>query len=280
MTIKETLKKVIEELKKEGIEDASNKARILLAHILKIRKEEILLKTEEEFPIELESVWKNSVEKLKKQVPLQYLIHHQEFMKLDFYVDEKVLIPQPDTEILVEEVIQIAKKKPNGSILDVCSGSGCIGISLAHYLKGAKVTLSDISIEALKIAKQNAEKNGVQVDITDSNLWENIQEKHWDIIVSNPPYIRKKEILGLSREVQQEPVIALDGGEDGLDFYRKIIFQADQFLFPAGYLALEIGYDQKEEVLSFIEQAKVYEKVICKEDLAGRDRVIIAKRKG
>lgn len=209
---------------------------------------------------------------------MQYITNQQEFMKLNFYVDENVLVPRPDTEILVEEVIKIVKKQKKEQILDLCTGSGAIGISIAKYVASSNVVLADISKEALQVAKKNAKQNGVEKQITliQSNLFEKIQTT-FDIIVSNPPYIRSKVIKTLQKEVQQQPQIALDGGEDGLFFYRDIIKKAKQYLNPNGYLCLEIGYDQKESVIGLLEESNQYQEIENKKDLSENDRVIIAK---
>ena len=183
--------------------------------------------------------------------PLQYITNHQEFMGYDFFVDENVLIPQPDTEILVEEVLKLAQAKKNCTILDMCTGSGCIGISLAKRLqKDVQITLVDISNKALKVAEKNAINNKVNVQLIQSDMFNNIDtSKKYDIIVSNPPYIETDEILNLNKQVQNEPHLALDGGKDGLDFYRIFANEAYKYLNKGGYLCLEIGYNQKEKVI-------------------------------
>ena len=200
-------------------------------------------------------------------------------MKLNFYVDENVLIPRQDTEVLVEEVIQIAKKIKAKKILDLCTGSGAIAISLAKYLENVQLTALDISGKALDIAIANAKNNHVQDRITfvESNLFQDLAQEKYDIIVSNPPYIRSEEIEKLDKEVKREPKVALDGGKDGLEFYRKIIDQGYQYLKYGGYICLEIGYDQKEEVIKIIEDKKQYVGTYCKKDLYDNDRVIVTK---
>lgn len=202
-------------------------------------------------------------------------------MKLDFYVDENVLIPRADTEILAEEVINNCNrnKKDRYKILDLCTGSGIVGISLAKYIKNCEVVCVDISKKALEIAEKNAKNNEVDKQITflTSDLLEGLPKEKYDIIVSNPPYIKREIIRTLEEEVQKEPLMALDGGWDGLDFYRKIIHQADEYLKYGGYLCLEIGYDQKIDVIELIEQEEKYVDTYCKKDLYGNDRVIITK---
>ena len=203
----------------------------------------------------------------------------QEFMRMNFFVNEDVLIPRPDTESLVEEVISIAKRINAKKILDLCTGSGVIAISLAKYIKNSEITAVDISKKALNIAKKNAINNNVQNQITfvESNLFEKIKKEKYDVIVSNPPYIRRNVIKTLDKEVQREPKIALDGGYDGLDFYRKIINKSDEYLKFKGYLCLEIGYDQKIDVIELIENEEKYVETYCKKDLYGNDRVIITR---
>ncbi len=198
-------------------------------------------------------------------------------MKLDFYVDENVLIPRQDTEILVEEVINNCNKNVKSSykILDLCSGSGIVGVSLAKYIKNADVVCADISKSALEIAKQNARKNKVNnIKFVCSNMFSNIKDK-FDIIVSNPPYIKRNVIKTLQKEVQKEPNIALDGGIDGLDFYKIIACEAYKYLYGNGGLFLEIGYDQKEEVMSLLKRSGEYRNIYSKKDLYGNDRIVV-----
>ena len=198
-------------------------------------------------------------------------------MKMDFFVDENTLIPRQDTEILVEEVIKIANKMMKPKILDLCTGSGIIAISLKKYIPNAEVTGIDISEKALDVANKNAQKLNTEVKFLKSDLFENIGKNKFDIIVSNPPYIKKEEIKKLSKEVQKEPEIALDGGYDGLDFYRRILDRAINYLKTGSYLCLEIGYNQKEDVMKLIEEKQDYKKTYCKKDLYGCDRIIITQ---
>ena len=219
----------------------------------------------------------NNIEKIANGVPLQHITHTQEFMKMDFFVNENVLIPRPDTEILVEEVINLAKKIDNPKILDLCTGSGAIAISIAKNVPSAEVLAIDISEKALEVAKKNSQKLQAKVKFEKSNLFSNIGKMKFDIIVSNPPYIKKTDIKLLSNEVQKEPEIALDGGYDGLDFYRKISNQAIDYLKFGSYLCFEIGYDQKEDVTEIIKNTKHFNNTYCKKDLFGNDRVIVTK---
>jgi len=279
MRIEELLKEAKKQLLKNEVEDASLIARVLLQLALKMDRNEIISKQTEEVNKEKEKQYKKTIEKIIEGIPLQYITNTQEFMKLKFYVDENVLIPQPDTEILVEEVLKIAKKENKEKILDICAGSGCIGISLAYYLENAKVTMSDISKNAIDIAKKNSKNNKVveRTSFIKSDLFENIKEK-FDIIVSNPPYIETNIIKTLSKQVQNEPTVALDGGEDGLLFYKKIIEKAPYFLNNNGYLCMEIGYDQKEKVIELVKKENAFLKIEAKQDLAGNDRIIICQK--
>lgn len=276
MKIKNILERGMEVLKETEVEEYKLKCRMLLANILGSSKEYLLIHGEEEIPKELENEFFLKIERVKKNEPIQYILNCQEFMGLEFYVDENVLIPQPDTEILVEEIIKISNK-PKMKILDLCTGSGAIGISLYKLLKNAEVYASDISNEAINIAKKNANKNNVKIEFIKSDLFENFSKEYkFDIIVSNPPYIKTEVIQTLSEEVKREPVLALDGGRDGLKFYRKIIKESKNFLNPNGYLAFEIGYDQKEKVQNlFIENG--YKNIYSKKDLSENDRIVIAQ---
>lgn len=279
MNIKENINYAIKKLRENKIEEPVLTAKILLSFFLGVSKEYLIINQEERVIEQVEQKYKKAIDKIIKGYPIQYITQKQEFMKLNFHVNENVLIPRADTEILVEEVIKYAiiinKEKIN--ILDLCTGSGAIGISLAKYITNSFVTMSDISIEALEVARINVKNNNVEnkTKIIQSNLFENIQAK-FDIIVSNPPYIEKNEISKLDINVQNEPLIALDGGIDGLDFYRKIADNANNYLNENGLLFLEIGYNQKESVTSIIENTNMYKNIECTKDLSGNNRVIKA----
>lgn len=281
MKVKEAIHWGIEELKKKDIQEARLKVYILLSHILQKDRSYLLGYEEEEIEKKKQEVYQEGIRKLQDNIPIAYVIRNREFMGLSFEVNEHVLIPQPDTEILVEKVLELTKNTSDLSILDLCTGSGCIGISLAYYHEKANVTLSDISKEALEVAKKNAERLQVSshTSVIASNLFENIaKDKQFDVIVSNPPYIASAVIPTLDKEVQKEPHLALDGGEDGLSFYKRIIQEAGNYLKEEGYLALEIGYDQKESVMQLMQKTGQYKKITTLQDLAGKDRAIIAKK--
>ena len=276
MTIKQTLAKGTIMLKSSNIESPKLKARLLLQYILKKPRQYLIVYDNQEVDKKAQWEYFVNIEKLTKGVPLQHITHTQEFMKMDFYVDENVLIPRPDTEILVEEVIKIAQKIDSPKILDLCTGSGAIAISLKKYIPNAQVYAVDISKKALEIAQKNANRLEANVKFIESNLFDKVKKEKFDIIVSNPPYIKKSDINYLSQEVQKEPQIALDGGYDGLDFYRKISYQAIDYLKFGSYLCFEIGFDQKE-VMEIIDKVEHYKGTYCKKDLCGNDRIIITQ---
>ena len=263
----------------KDVDEGSFKAKILLEHILKVKREYIIAHCEDIVSNEQVTLYQAKLEEIKKGKPIQYITHYQEFMKLDFYVDENVLIPQPDTEILVEKVIEILKNKKNTcSVLDMCTGCGAIGISIAKYIPKADVYVSDISKSALQIAKKNALKNGVEnIHFILSDRFKSIYKKDFDIIVSNPPYIETDMIKDLPTEVKNEPHLALDGGNDGLDFYRTLSNQSISYLKSNGYLCLEIGYQQKEEVSKLLKN--YFKNIKIFQDYGGRDRVVISEVK-
>ena len=275
MTIKQLLNKGMIMLKSNQIDSPKLKARLLLQYVLGLKREQIIIYDNKEITQQKEKTYMQNLEKLIKGIPLQHITNTQEFMKMNFYVNSKVLITRPQTEILVEEIIKLRKTKKNPTILDLCTGSGAIAVSIAKYLPNCKVYASDISQEAIEIAKMNAKNNDVDVEFIKSDLFEKLIGMKFDIIVSNPPYIRTSVIKTLDAEVQKEPMLALDGGKDGLDFYRRIVEEAYSHLKYNSYLCFEIGYDQKEEVTEIIKNAKVYSETYCKKDLYGNDRVIV-----
>ena len=277
MNIRQIIEKGAIELKINGIEMPKTKARMLIQFILNKPRQYIIVNDQKNLEKETEETYFKCIDMLKQGMPIEHITHQKEFMKLNFYVDENVLIPRQDTEILVEEVIDIAKKIKAKKILDLCTGSGAIAVSLAKYIDNCEVTALDISPKALEIAKLNAKNNEVENKITfiESDIFENLPLEKYDIIVSNPPYIKKEIIKTLNKDVQREPRIALDGGNDGLDFYRKIIKEAYEYLKFKGYLCLEIGYDQKEDVIQLINQEDKYINTYSKKDLFGNDRIVV-----
>lgn len=277
MTIKQAITKGMIMLKSNNVESPKLKARLLLQYVLDRPRQYIIVYDNKEIDKQQQWQYFVNIEKLTKGIPLQHITHRQEFMKMDFFVDENVLIPRPDTEILVEEVIKIAQKYNSPRILDLCTGSGAIAISLKKFVPNADITAVDISEKALEIAQKNAKKLETKINFLKSDLFDKLDNKKFDIIVSNPPYIMKDEIKKLSEEVQKEPKIALDGGEDGLDFYRIITEQAINYLKTGSFLCFEIGYNQKNDVIKIIEDEQNYKNTYCKKDLYGNDRIIITQ---
>lgn len=276
MRLQELIKYGKDQLKNNKIDDETIKAKALLKYILNVDDAYLIIHNNEIQSTEIEKKYKDLMEELIEGKPLQYIMHTQEFMNLNFYVDENVLIPQPDTETLVLQAIKRIKQYENNNIkvLDLCTGSGAIAISLAKEFenKNVQVYASDISDKALEVAKKNSKKNDVHINFINSNMFENIDEK-FDIIVSNPPYIETETIKKLSKDVQQEPHIALDGGFDGLVFYKIIASEYEKYLNDNGTLLLEIGYNQKQSVIELF----INRNVECIKDLAQNDRVIIVK---
>ncbi len=278
MNIKQALEEAKNILKSNNFEDSNIIAKELLSYVLKKDKVYLTINLDSDLT-DIEYVeFTKYIEQIIDGKPLQYITQKQEFMGMEFFMNENVLIPQPDTEILVETVLDICKRYGNQSlrILDLCTGSGAIAISLSKILN-TQVFASDVSTKALEVAEKNNILKNSKVEFIESNLFEQINGEKFDIIVSNPPYIKNEEIKSLSKQVQNEPYIALAGGEDGLDFYRKIIDEAYKHINKNGYLCLEIGYDQKADLIKLIKQNENYEYENCIKDLSNNDRCIIAK---
>lgn len=276
MRVRDVLSGAVEELRRYDVEEPVGKARRVLAYVLGRSKEYLISHDGEEISSCDVEKFACCIRKLINGVPIQYILGYQEFMEIEFDVNENVLIPQPDTEILVYEVLNIARKYSEPKILDLCTGSGAIAVSISRNIPSAQVWASDISEEAIKIAKRNDKYN--KVTFVHSDLFENINAK-FDIIASNPPYIKSDEIKTLSKEVQNEPTIALDGGKSGLDFYEKIINNANKYLTLQGHLCLEIGEDQKDAVLEIFKTSNIWAEIETYKDLGNNDRVITAKLK-
>ena len=259
-----------------GIEEAALDARLLLEHICGTDRNTLLVHGDRTVSPEEEKQYLDAVERRSRRIPLQQITGQQEFMGLPFWVNSNVLIPRQDTEVLVEEVL---KHTHDGMrILDMCTGCGCILISILHYSNDCEGLGVDISSPALEVAEENAERllsgrTGVSARFLQSDLFEAVDGKY-DILVSNPPYIRSAVVDTLMPEVKDyEPRIALDGEEDGLVFYRRILSDCKKNLKKGGMLFFEIGYDQAEAVKGMMEQAGFLE-VTVKKDFGGLDRVV------
>lgn len=277
MTYQEIIKKITDELKTAGVPDPETDARFFLEEAAGTDYSHLLMQLRDEVPDEVSASLEKYIEARKHRIPLQQILGFTEFMGLKFYVNEHVLCPRQDTEVLIE---QILKNDIGGSrVLDLCTGSGCIAVSLAK-LGGADVTATDISEEALTVAARNAQENEVDVHFFRGDLYDALpSDEKYDIIVSNPPYIRTQVIDTLAPEVRDhEPRIALDGDADGLAFYRRIINDAGTYLNEGGRLYFEIGFDQGKAVSELLRN-NAYEDIHVIKDYSHNDRVVAAKRR-
>ena len=271
MTLEKTLANGRQALEEAGIAEAALDAWYLLEHIGKFDRSYFYLHYQDEIEEEQLQEYLTLVKKRAERVPLQYITGEQAFMGLAFKVNSSVLIPRQDTELLVETALGVLQ--PDMRVLDLCTGSGCILISLLHYAKEIAGVGSDVSKQALITAKENAKANDVEAEWVRSDLFANLTGT-FDVIVSNPPYIPTREIETLMPEVRDfEPVEALDGKEDGLFFYERILTESSGFLNPGGYLMFEIGHDQGEAVSALMKQAG-YDQVRVIRDLSGLNRVV------
>lgn len=274
MTYREAVEFGTKCLTDAGVPDAALDAWYLLQMVCKIERSYYYVHGEEDITQDAQKEYEIAVHKRAEHIPLQYIIGEQEFMGLRFKVNSNVLIPRQDTETLVEQVLKIVK--PGMKVLDLCTGSGCVLISVLKNAPELTGMGSDISKTALLVAKENAKLHEVDAEWVRSDLFDNITET-FDVIMANPPYIPTGEILSLMPEVRDfEPENALDGGADGLDFYRKIAGQVKDYLNPGGYVYMEIGYDQGEAVSELMRNAGFTEVEVIK-DLARNDRVVKGK---
>ena len=264
----------MQKLKEAEIGEAQLDARLLLEEVCGTDHNTLLCHGDREVSEAEEEQYRKALEQRAVHVPLQHLLGYQDFMGLRFQVNEYVLIPRQDTEILVEEAMRYLHDGMR--ILDLCTGSGCILLSLLHYSNDCEGVGVDISQEALRVAAQNAELLDIKADFLKSDLYEKVTGK-FDLLVSNPPYIERKVIPTLMEEVREyDPYIALDGGEDGLDFYRRICEGAKQRLNEHGKLFLEAGYGEAEEIKKMLENDFNVEII---KDISGIDRIIKAELK-
>lgn len=259
--------------------DARIDAKLLMIYLLDYNESQLLLNRQKEMPEDKLQAYQNAILTRAAGVPLQHITHEQEFMGLDFYVNENVLIPRQDTESLIEKILEKSKEMKLETGIDIGTGTGCIGISLAYYIKELCMTLVDISEKALKVANQNIKMHHLEkkVHTLQSDVLSAYKGERVDLIVSNPPYIAKKNMADLMVEVKDhEPHLALTDEGDGLYFYRTISACAKGYLKKGGLLAYEIGCDQGEAVTNILKD-EGYEEVELFQDLAGNDRIIIAK---
>lgn len=268
-----------ERLGMANIPEAELDARLLLEYVCGTTRHDLLVHGDREVDNAMIDKYNEMLTRRENRIPLQHITGSQEFMGLNFVVNEHVLIPRQDTEILVEQAWKSAKGEKR--ILDMCTGSGCILISLLHLLPQCSGVGVDISKDALTVAKKNGEsilQDKEQIQWIESDLFTNVQGE-FDIIVSNPPYIRTKVIEELMPEVKEhEPILALDGLEDGLYYYKRITEEASGYLKAGGMIFYEIGYDQAEDVSTLL-KSNGYTEIEVIRDYAGLDRVVCGKRR-
>ncbi len=259
---------------------SSDHAKMLLSSYLDVNPLELLTILDKEVDSDIEKLYKSSLEALKENKPIQYVIGNVNFYGLKFIVNKNVLIPRFETEELVEQVVEYTKdlNKDKIKILDLGCGSGAIGLTLKSILKDSEVTLTDISKDALEVAKLNANNLNLDVTFIESDWFSNVKLEKYDIIVSNPPYIRTDEEI---EEIvkKNEPSLALYGGVDGLDCYRKILANIKQYLNNKFLIAFEIGESQKEEIYDIVDKYLKDIEITCKKDLYGRNRMIFVRNK-
>lgn len=259
---------------------SSDHAKILLSSYLDVNPLELLTILDKEVDSDIEKLYKSSLEALKENKPIQYVIGNVNFYGLKFIVNKNVLIPRFETEELVEQVVEYTKdlNKDKIKILDLGCGSGAIGLTLKSILKDSEVTLTDISKDALEVAKLNANNLNLDVTFIESDWFSNVKLEQYDIIVSNPPYIRTDEEI---EEIvkKNEPSLALYGGVDGLDCYRKILANIKPYLNNKFLIAFEIGESQKEEIYDIVNKYLKDIEITCKKDLYGRNRMIFVRNK-
>jgi release factor glutamine methyltransferase len=279
-TIRRLLEWTENYFKSKSQESPRLEAQILLAHTLKCPKIELYTRPDFEPTEEVRTQFRELIKKRVEGCPVAYLVGYREFHSLNFEVNSAVLIPRPETELLIVEADRLLKSKPEASVLDLGSGSGNIPIALAHSHKKVKITSVDISSEALEVARRNAAKHQVEsrIEFVQSDLFASIPEgTQFDLIVSNPPYITPAEFESLPVGVKNfEPKLALLGGADGLDFYRRIASAAKRFLAPGGSLLLEIGYTQGEAVTQLLRE-NGFAEVRLLQDHARHPRVVVAR---
>lgn len=260
-----------------GVDHARSEGDLLLAHVLETSRDQLYLQREREVPWADKVRYWEFLQRRGNREPLAYILKTREFMGLEFYVDPRVLIPRPETELLVEKTLEmVIRIESDRKVLDLCTGSGAVAVAIAHYLPGTKVIATDLSEDALTVARRNGKKNQVKVDFRQGDLFQPVTGEKFHIIVSNPPYVTEEEYTQCSLEVRKEPTLALLGGEDGLDFYRRIALEGDEYLLSGGTIILEIGNTQGSKVAAlFADQG--YETVVLP-DYAGWDRMVLAKK--
>ena len=280
MTIGEAYRKASRELAEKGIPDPKEDACLILSHLTGLSSMEIrLTKAEQSLSIEQEQRLASLLLSRAQRIPLQYLLGEQWFYGRHFRVDSRVLVPRQETETLCELGISFLneRKAKQPSALDLCTGSGAIAITLQCECSSASVTASDLSGGALELAVENAALYDSPIHFVQGDLWEPFSGQRFDLILSNPPYIPTEECQTLQEEVRREPRMALDGGKDGFDFYRRIAIDGWKHLLPGGMLAMEVGDGQAKDVSELLRREKHYQKIQIHCDLYGKERIVSAR---
>jgi release factor glutamine methyltransferase len=294
-TVSEILDKTTRHLKRKGIPEPRIDAEVLLAHVLKIERLEIYLNLDCQLTDKDLSTYDKLIERRVRREPVAFIIGHKEFMGLKFFLNKDVLIPRPETEILVEKVIEkvrnIRKWRSCGYrrdsstiIVDLCTGSGNIAISLARNIASCKIYAIDISKGAIQVARKNAKFHKVKgkIEFLSGDLFSPLEmlnsNLEVDFVVSNPPYVKSSDLILLPPEIKKEPLSALEGGDDGLDFYQRIIPEASKYLVDGGYLIMEIGDYQGKAVMNLIKKERQFGPPQLVKDYAGLDRVVVAQK--
>ena len=268
-------------LLQKGIDNARFDADLLLAGVLHVSRDRLYLDRDLKLSEQEEMDYREGILRRAQHEPLQYILKRQEFMGLSFGIDERVLIPRADSELLIEKWLELVRLEEGRGqdrlikAVDLCTGSGALAISMAHYYPKAEVVGTDLSQDALEVARENAARLGVSVQWRQGDFLKPIQDERWDYIITNPPYVTTEEYGQCALEIFCEPSMAFLGGEDGLDFYRRLAEEARSLLNPQGKLLMEIGWKQADAVCELF-QMKGFETQVFL-DLAGRDRVIIAR---
>ena len=277
MTIGDWLRRANEILTESGSPDPQVDSKWIVEDVMRLTPQELHFQLDRSLDAESREALDALLKRRANGEPLQYILGGAYFMGLRFHVDSRVLIPRQDTETLAESAIIALHNFKNPRVLDLCTGSGAIGISIKTLVPGAEVTLADISRDALEVAHENAHNLNADVEIRHGDLFKAVGRERFDLIACNPPYIPRGDMEDLQKEVHYEPALALDGGADGLDLYRRIAKDAPEHLNPSGYIYLEVGIHQSEDVLNLIRES-----IDCAEsgiinDLNGIPRVVWAR---
>ena len=268
-------------LLEKGIDNARFDADLLLAGILDVSRDRLYLETDLKLSEQEEAAYRGFILRRAQHEPLQYILKRQEFMGLSFYIDQRVLIPRADSELLIEKWLELVRleerqaEDPLIKVVDLCTGSGALAISMAHYYPQAEVVGTDLSPDALDVARENAVRLGVSVLWRQGDFVKPIQGERWDYIITNPPYVSAEEYCQCAPEIFREPSMAFLGGQDGLDFYRRLAKETRSLLNPQGKLLMEIGWKQADEICKLFHRQNFETQVFA--DLAGHDRVVIAR---